>query len=187
MNILETDLPGVLIVEPERFGDERGYFMEAYQAERYAEVGISDRFVQDNLSYSRRGVLRGLHFQNPNSQGKLVYVLVGEVFDVAVDIRVGSPTYGQWTGVVLSAENGRQIWVPQGFAHGFCILSETALVTYKCTGYYDRTAEAAIRWDDPVIGIAWPVTDPVLSPKDAKAPSLATIDRDRLPRWEGRR
>ena len=183
MKVVETSLPEVLIIEPKRFGDERGFFMETYQAERYAGAGIPARFVQDNLSSSQRGVLRGLHFQHPDPQGKLVSVLQGEVFDVAVDIRRGSPTYGQWTGVVLSAENARQVWVPEGFAHGFCVLSETALFAYKCTRYYDRDAEAVIRWDDPAIGIDWPLADPVLSAKDAVAPTLDSIDPNRLPGW----
>jgi dTDP-4-dehydrorhamnose 3,5-epimerase len=182
MQVIETDLPGVLIIEPKIFGDQRGFFLETFQAQRYQQAGIPGPFVQDNLSFSRRGVLRGLHFQNPNPQGKLVYVLQGEVFDVAVDIRRGSPTYGRWVGCTLSADNRRQLWVPMGFAHGFCVVSETALFAYKCTDYYNPNAEASIRWDDPTIGIDWPVSEPTLSPKDAAAPGLDNIDNNQLPR-----
>jgi dTDP-4-dehydrorhamnose 3,5-epimerase len=183
MQIFETDLPGVLIIEPKVFGDQRGFFLETFQAQRYEQAGIPGPFVQDNLSFSRRGVLRGLHFQNPNSQGKLVYALQGEVFDVAVDIRRGSPTYGRWVGCTLSAENKRQLWVPTGFAHGFCVVSETALFAYKCTEYYNPSGEVSIRWDDPVIGIDWPVSAPKLSAKDKAAPRLDAIDNDLLPMW----
>ncbi|HDP90411.1 MAG TPA: dTDP-4-dehydrorhamnose 3,5-epimerase [Thioalkalivibrio sp.] len=185
MQVTETKLPGVLLVEPKVFGDERGFFMETYQAERYAEAGIPGPFVQDNLSLSQRGVLRGLHFQQPNTQGKLVYVLQGEVFDVAVDIRNGSPTFGQWVGYSLSAENKRQLWVPEGFAHGFCVTSETALFAYKCTGYYAPDCEFAIRWDDPAIGIEWPVESPSLSGKDSQAHLLAEMPPERLPAYVG--
>ncbi len=136
MHVIDTPLPGVRIIEPKVFGDSRGFFMETWQQARYAEAGLPERFVQDNLSYSQRGVLRGLHFQNPNGQGKLVYVLQGEVFDVAVDVRLGSPTFGQSVSVLLSADNKRQFYVPPGFAHGFCVTSETALFTYKCTELY---------------------------------------------------
>ena len=181
MQVIETTIPGVLIIEPQVFGDQRGFFLETYQAQRYRQLGISPSFVQDNLSYSRRGVLRGLHFQERNPQGKLVYALQGEVFDVAVDIRRDSPSYGRWFGCTLSADNRRQLWVPTGFAHGFCVVSETALFAYKCTDYYNPDAEVSIRWDDPVVGIDWPVTDPTLSSKDAKAPTLDNIDRKRLP------
>ena len=183
MNVIETSLPGVLIVEPKVFGDERGFFMETYNAERYREHGLPGGFFQDNLSYSGRGVLRGLHFQNPNQQGKLVYVLEGEVFDVAVDIRVGSPHFGQWFGTTLSAENKRQLYVPEGFAHGFVVTSETALFVYKCTDRYNSAAEASILYNDPGIGIEWPVDSPSLSDKDAAAPRLADTPRERLPRY----
>lgn len=185
MNVIETDLPGVLIVEPKVFGDERGFFMESYNAGRYGETGLPDRFVQDNLSFSRRGVLRGLHFQNPQPQGKLVSVLQGEVFDVAVDIRVGSPTFGRWTGVTLSAENKRQFYVPPDFAHGFVVTSDVALFYYKCTDYYAPHAEGSILWDDPEIGIEWPIESPTLSEKDRVAPTLREAPEDTLPRYAG--
>ena len=184
MQIIETELPGVLIIEPKLFGDQRGFFQESFHVERYAQAGITAPFVQDNLSFSRGGVVRGLHFQNPNSQGKLVYVLEGEVFDVAVDIRRGSPTYGHWLGFVLSADNKRQLWVPPGYAHGFCVISETALFAYKCTDYYNPDAEVSIRWNDPDIKIDWPITNPTLSGKDEEAPTLDDIDIRLLPQWE---
>ena len=173
MNFVKTSLPGVLIVEPKVFGDDRGFFMETYHAARFAEAGVGDQFVQDNHSRSTRGVLRGLHFQDPNPQGKLVRAVSGTIFDVAVDIRRGSPTFGRWVGVELSAENKRQLWVPAGFAHGFCVTSETADVVYKCTALYDPVSDRGIRWNDPAIGIEWPGVEPVLSPKDAAAPLLA--------------
>lgn len=185
MKIIETRLPGVLIVEPKVFGDARGYFMESFQAERYAAAGIAGPFVQDNLSFSRRGILRGLHLQNPRPQGKLVQVLQGEVFDVAVDVRVGSPTFGQWEGVILSAENARQYYVPPGFAHGFVVTSETALFAYKCTDYYMPQSEISLLWNDGDIGIEWPVTEPQLSAKDAAGVRLADIDPARLPKFQG--
>jgi dTDP-4-dehydrorhamnose 3,5-epimerase len=181
MQVQTTALPGVLILEPRVFGDARGFFMETWHARRYAEAGLPEAFVQDNLSFSQRGVLRGLHYQNPQTQGKLVYVLQGEVFDVAVDIRVGSPTFGRWVGATLSAENRRQFWVPPGFAHGFCVTSETALFAYKCTDYYCPECEGSILWNDPAIGIEWPLGNPTLSAKDAAAPPLAQVGPDRLP------
>ena len=183
MNILPTPLPGVVVIEPKVFGDARGFFMETFQAERYAEAGMP-AFVQDNLSRSRRGVLRGLHYQEPQAQGKLVYVLEGEVFDVAVDIRHGSPSFGQWHGVTLSAENKRQFYVPPGFAHGFVVTSEAALFAYKCTALYEPRFEHSIRWDDPGIGIEWPVGEPELSAKDAAAPTLDALAEGELPRFE---
>jgi len=183
MNIQETKLPGALIIEPRVFGDERGYFCETYNEARYAAAGLPARFVQDNLSFSRRGVLRGLHFQNPNPQGKLVSVLQGEVFDVAVDIRVGSPTFGQWVSVNLSAENKRQFYIPEGFAHGFCVTSETALFAYKCTDVYNPQAEGSVLWNDPDLNIPWPVSAPELSAKDAQGIRLADFPTDRLPRY----
>ena len=167
--------------EPTRHGDQRGFFIEIWNQKRYAEAGLDKQFVQSNASRSQRGVLRGLHFQNPGPQGKLVYVLEGSVFDVAVDIRPNSPGYGQWVGENLSAENCKQLYIPPGFAHGFCVTSESALFCYLCTTPYDAEADAAIRWDDPAIGIAWPVANPSLSAKDAAAPLLAQIDPDRLP------
>jgi dTDP-4-dehydrorhamnose 3,5-epimerase len=181
MEVIETSLPGVKLIEPKVFGDERGFFMETYQAKRYQGVGITAPFVQDNISYSQKGVLRGLHFQNPNPQGKLVSVLQGEVFDVAVDIRVGSPTFGQWVGYLLNSENRRQLWVPEGFAHGFCVTGDSALFSYKCTDYYAPENEVSIRWDDPIIGIDWPLDAPSLSGKDIHALSLADIPQSDLP------
>ncbi len=183
MNVLETDLPGVLVFEPKVFGDERGFFMETWRAERYEEAGLPSCFVQDNLSFSQRGVLRGLHFQNPDQQGKLVYVLQGEVYDVAVDIRVGSPSFGEWTAVTLSSENKRQFYVPEGFAHGFLVTSNSALFAYKCTAKYNAKAEAGVLWNDPEIGIDWPTDDPVLSEKDSSAPPLVELPAERLPKY----
>lgn len=185
MNVLETNLPGVLIVEPDVFGDARGYFMETWQQARYAQAGLPGNFVQDNLSLSTRGVLRGLHFQNPYAQGKLVFVLQGEVFDVAVDIRAGSPTFGQWVGITLSGENKKQLYIPEGFAHGFCVTSEIALFSYKCTDLYSSVAEGGIIWNDPDIGIVWPIQMPVLSKKDQKYPMLREISYGRLPQYGG--
>lgn len=176
MKVLETPLAGVLILEPKVFGDERGFFMETWSRQRYREAGIDADFVQDNLSSSSHGVLRGLHFQNPRAQGKLVHVLAGEVFDVAVDLRQGSPTFGRWHGVVLSGANKRQYWVPPGFAHGFCVTSESALFAYKCTELYAPQHEKSIRWDDPALAIDWPVATPQVSDKDRLAPLLADID-----------
>ena len=181
MKVLNTELADVVVIEPDVFGDARGFFMETWSQARYVEAGLPEVFVQDNLSYSQRGVLRGLHFQNPNAQGKLVYVLKGEVYDVAVDIRVGSPTYGRWTGEILSAENKRQLYVPPGYAHGFCVTSEDALFAYKCTAAYDSASEGAIRWDDPDIGIDWPRLELVLSDKDKEAPLLRDMQEDKLP------
>ncbi|WP_312420869.1 dTDP-4-dehydrorhamnose 3,5-epimerase [Anaerospora hongkongensis] len=180
MNVIETNLQGVVIIEPKVFGDNRGFFMETWNQEKYEKAGLSFNFVQDNLSFSTKGVLRGLHFQNPNPQGKLVYVLQGEVFDVAVDIRVGSPTFGQWTGVTLSSENKRQFYVPEGFAHGFCVLSDTALFAYKCTDQYNPQTEGGIFWNDPDIGIEWPIMEPILSDKDNKSSRLKDICLNQL-------
>lgn len=184
MNCIETDIPGVLIIEPKVFGDARGYFMETFSASRYRDAGIDEVFVQDNVSFSRKGVLRGLHFQNPNSQSKLVEVLQGEVFDVAVDIRRGSPTFGAWTGAVLSSNNHRQFFIPAGFAHGFCVLSETALFHYKCTDYYNPAAEGGIIWNDPDIGIAWPMESPALSAKDSAYGRLKDFPQSKLPLYK---
>ena len=183
MNVVQTNLPGVLIIEPRVFGDERGYFMETWNCRRYEETGLPARFVQDNLSLSARGVLRGLHFQNPRPQGKLVSVLRGEVFDVAVDIRVGSPTFGQWTGVMLSAKNKRQFYVPPDFAHGFLVTSAEALFFYKCTDYYAPSAEGIVLWNDPEIGIEWPTDAPKLSERDSEAPPLRKMPEGSLPRY----
>jgi len=181
LKVIETALPGCTIIEPAVFGDERGFFMETWNAKRYGELGLPDRFVQSNVSSSSKGVLRGLHYQWPNPQGKLVSVLEGEVYDVAVDVRRGSPHFGQWAAVILSAENKRQFWIPEGFAHGFAVLSERAVFSYMCTNVYDKVADAGVRWDDPAIGVDWPVGDPQLSEKDAKAPLLAQVAESRLP------
>ncbi|MEE9251269.1 MAG: dTDP-4-dehydrorhamnose 3,5-epimerase [Alphaproteobacteria bacterium] len=173
MRFLETELDGVLIVEPELFRDDRGFFMETYHSGKFAAAGIAARFVQDNHSRSRRGTLRGLHYQEPDAQGKLVRAVRGRIYDVAVDIRRGSPQFGRWLGVELDEENNRQLWVPPGFAHGFCTLSEDSEVVYKCTAHHVPESERAVRWDDPELAIDWPVDHPILSPRDAAAPSLA--------------
>lgn len=177
-------LPEIIIIEPDLFKDNRGHFLETYQAQRYVEHGIPERFVQDNLSYSGRGVLRGLHYQIGKPQGKLVWVVQGEVFDVAVDIRRGSPTFGKWMGVTLSSDKYRQIYIPEGFAHGFCVTSETAIVVYKCTDYFAPKQERGIRWDDPSLGIEWPVAEPVLSDKDREYPTLEEMPVEDLPAFE---
>lgn len=173
MKVSETSLPGVLLVEPVAHGDHRGLFMETFHAGRYAAAGIRLPFVQDNMSRSVRGTLRGLHFQEPHAQGKLVRVGRGEVFDVAVDVRRGSPTFGRWYGVLLSEDNHRQLWIPPGFAHGFCVTSDVAEFLYKCTDFYDPACERSLLWNDPAIGIEWPIADPILSPRDRAAPTLA--------------
>lgn len=183
MKISGTTLPEVLLIAPDVHRDARGFLVEHYQARRYASAGIARQFVQDNVSFSGRRVLRGLHLQNPNAQAKLVAALAGEVFDVAVDLRSGSPTFGRWTAAVLSAETSLQLFIPEGFAHGFCVTSETALVVYKCSDFYSPSAALSIRWDDPDIGIEWPITRPRLSPADGDAPRLADIDRARLPAY----
>jgi dTDP-4-dehydrorhamnose 3,5-epimerase len=175
MRFITTELPEVVKVEPTVHGDDRGYFMETWQAKRFSEAGIADTFVQDNFSHSAKGTLRGLHYQINQAQGKLVRVVHGEVFDVAVDLRRSSPHYGQWVGVHLSGDNKHQLWVPPGFGHGFLVLSKTADFEYKCTDYYAPEFERSIRWDDPAIGISWPIeedTQPLLSEKDAAAPGL---------------
>lgn len=181
MKRIDTDLPGVCVLEPRVFGDARGYFYESYNAAAFAELGIDRPFVQSNVSRSAQGVLRGLHYQWPNPQGKLVSVLDGEVYDVAVDIRYGSPTFGRWTAAVLTADNHRHFWIPEGFAHGFCVISEAATFTYQCTALYAPAADAGIRWNDGDIGVDWPVSAPQLSDKDGKSPCLADIAPERLP------
>ncbi|WFC42842.1 dTDP-4-dehydrorhamnose 3,5-epimerase [Pseudoxanthomonas sp. SE1] len=181
MKVVETSLPGCVVVEPAVFGDDRGFFFETWNADRYGQQGLPTKFVQSNVSSSSRGVLRGLHYQWPNPQGKLVSVLEGEVYDVVADIRRGSPTFGQWAAVILSAENKRQFWIPEGFAHGFAVLSERAIFSYLCTAQYDKAADAGVRWNDPAIGIDWPVSAPLLSAKDEAAPLLADIAPERLP------
>ena len=173
MKVRATELPEILIVEPEVFEDERGFFLETYHARKYAEAGIRAVFVQDNHSRSRRRTLRGLHAQGRHPQGKLVRVTQGEIFDVAVDIRPRSATFGRWVGMRLSAQSFRQAYIPPGFAHGFCVLSESAEVVYKCTEFHDPSDEIGIVWNDPAIGIAWPVAEPILSDKDRRAPRLA--------------
>ncbi len=183
MTVVPCNLPGLLIIEPSVFGDSRGFFLESWNERRYAEAGIRERFVQDNFSFSRRGILRGLHFQNPAAQGKLVSVVVGEVFDVAVDIRVGSPTFARWHGLRLSAEDKRQLYVPPGFAHGFAVLSESALFHYKCTELYSPQNERTIRWNDPDLSIDWQIHSPVLSAKDVAAPRLRDVPPEHLFRW----
>jgi len=180
MKVEKTPISGILVITPDFFGDERGFFMETYARDKYREIGINEEFVQDNLSSSARGILRGLHFQNPTAQGKLVSVLQGEVFDVAVDIRSDSKTFGKWHGEFLSAENKKQMWLPPGFAHGFCVTSETALFTYKCTAPYSPEHEGSIRWDDPGIAIDWPINAPRLSLKDQDAPFLSQLNRKKL-------
>ena len=175
MKFVPTDLPDVIRIEPTIHGDDRGFFMETWQARRFHEAGIDVEIVQDNFSHSSKGTLRGLHYQIEHAQGKLVRVVQGEVYDVAVDLRKSSPQYGQWVGEVLSADNKHQLWVPPGFGHGFLVLSETAEFEYKCTDYYAPEFERAIRWDDPDIAIEWPLLDgeqPILSSKDAAAPLL---------------
>jgi dTDP-4-dehydrorhamnose 3,5-epimerase len=175
LKITPTALAEVLVVEPRVFADDRGFFLETFSAQRYADAGIPTTFAQDNLSRSVRGTLRGLHFQQPNAQGKLVQVVRGTVFDVVVDIRRGSPTFGRWVGVELDGDVPKQMWVPAGFAHGFCVTSETADFWYKCTTPYSPADERCVRWDEPELGIEWPVTRPLLSKKDASAPALAEL------------
>jgi dTDP-4-dehydrorhamnose 3,5-epimerase len=183
MKVTRTPVSGVLLIEPVLFRDSRGYFMESWNRERYREAGLPDDFVQDNVSFSRCGVLRGLHFQQPHPQGKLLCVLHGAVFDVAVDVRVGSPTFGSWTGYVLSEENSRQLFVPPGLAHGFVVTSDTALLSYKCTEYYHPSTETTLLWNDPDLGVAWPVETPKLSAKDQAGIRLRDIPEERLPRF----
>jgi dTDP-4-dehydrorhamnose 3,5-epimerase len=181
MNVIATAIPGVVVLEPKVFGDDRGYFLETWSRQKYEAAGIPAIFVQDNVSFSRKGVLRGLHYQNPQAQGKLVHVLAGEVFDVAVDIRAGSPTFGKSVGEILSEKNHRQMYIPPGLAHGFCVLSDTVLFAYKCTDTYNAAAEGGIFWNDPDLGIVWPIREPILSPKDEKYPPLRDVPKDRLP------
>ena len=174
--VTPTALDGVVVVEPKVFPDERGFFLESFNARHFAAAGLPAEFVQDNHSRSTRGVLRGLHYQYPAWQGKLVRSLLGEIFDVAVDIRRASPTFGQWFGIVLSADNKKQLHVPPGYAHGFCVLSDVAEMAYKCTALYEPADDAAVRWNDPQIGIDWPISSPVLSAKDNEAPMLKEIE-----------
>jgi dTDP-4-dehydrorhamnose 3,5-epimerase len=175
MKFLPTALPEVVLVEPDVFRDDRGFFLETYQKLKYGGAGLPEEFVQDNHSFSIRGTLRGLHAQIRRPQGKLIRAVLGEIFDVAVDIRPESPTFGRWVGEVLSGENYRQLYVPPGFAHGFCVMSESAHVLYKCTTFYEKEDEIALLWNDPAIGISWPTETPLLSPRDLGAPKLAEI------------
>ena len=184
MRFSATTLPGVLVIEPDVHRDGRGFFLETYHAEKYRAAGIDGPFLQDNHSHSAAGTLRGLHLQLRRPQGKLIRAIEGEIFDVAVDVRVGSPTFGRWCGVNLSAENFRQCYVPPGFAHGFCVLSLVAQVEYKCTDVYDPATEIGVAWNDPAIAIAWPVQQPMLSSRDREHPTLARM-MDVLPRWQG--
>ncbi len=175
MTIVPTSIPDVLIIEPKVFGDARGFFLESYQAERYRQLGIAHTFVQDNHSRSARGVLRGLHFQRSRPQGKLVSVSRGSVYDVAVDINPASPTCGQFVAVELNDENHRQLWIPPGYAHGFCVLSDIADFQYKCTDYYIPEDEGGLLWNDPQVNIPWPIEQPLLSAKDQRNPTLAQL------------
>ena len=176
-------LTGVILIEPQVFKDARGFFVETFHKEKYARGGIDRTFVQDNHSHSQRGTLRGLHYQLGHAQGKLVYVVTGEIFDVAVDVRRGSPTFGKWVGAHLSAENRHQIYVPEGFAHGFCVLSDRADVIYKCTDFYSPEDECGIFWADPTIDIDWPIDAPVISEKDSKNPKLVDVPERFLPAY----
>jgi len=184
VRFIETALKGVILVEPDVFEDPRGFFLETYHARKYADGGIPGPFVQDNWSRSVRGTIRGLHYQFPNAQGKLIAVVEGEAFDVAVDIRRGSPTFGQWVGIELSAKNKRQLYIPPGFAHGFCVTSESAGVTYKVTNFYSAKDERGIIWNDPTLRIPWPVSDPIISKKDQSYKALAEMS-DQLPGYGG--
>ena len=175
ITVTETTLPDVVVIEPRVFDDERGFFLESFNAQDFAKAGLPSHFVQDNHSRSTQGVLRGLHYQYPAWQGKLVRALVGEIFDVAVDIRRNSPHFGQWCGLILSAQNHKQLYVPPGFAHGFCVLSEVSEMAYKCTALYESSDDAAVLWSDPDIGIDWPIANPILSNKDNAAPRLAQL------------
>lgn len=183
MNIIPQEIPEVLLLEPRIFRDDRGYFLETYSTRSFPELTPPVRFVQDNLSFSSQGTLRGLHLQHPSDQGKLVMAVTGTIWDVAVDVRWGSPTFGRWVAQTLDDQERKQFYVPPGFAHGFAVLSPTAHVCYKCTDLYDQPAELGVRFDDPELGIAWPITEPKLSAKDEKAPYLRDIPRDKLPQY----
>ena len=181
MKTVDTDIEGLILVEPNVYPDKRGFFTETFQAQRYAGAGINCTFVQDNLSYSTKGTLRGLHFQVNRPQAKLVHVISGEIFDVAVDLRPGSATFGKWAGVDLSGTNHRQLFIPEGFAHGFYVLSDTAYFAYKCSDFYAPDDEGGVLWSDPDIGIRWPAGDPIVSARDQGLPRLNTLEPDRLP------
>ena len=180
MEISTTEFPGLVLIKPKIFGDARGYFYESWNKERYESAGITEDFVQDNVSFSSRGVLRGLHYQKPYTQGKLVSVLMGEVWDVVVDLRRSSPAFGKWQGFTLTGEHKEQLYVPRGFAHGFCVLSETALFQYKCTDRYSPESERGIMWNDPTLAIPWPVRAPVISEKDTKHPHFKDLKDELL-------
>jgi len=184
MKVISTSLKEVLLIEPSVFEDKRGFFMETYQQKKYMDSGIESNFIQDNLSFSVRGTLRGLHYQFPHAQAKLVQVIKGEIFDVTVDIRRNSPTFAKWTGVHLSGKNRRQLYVPEGFAHGFCVLSETATFAYKCSDFYSPDSERGILWSDPDIGVDWPVENPVLSGKDRNYDYLKDVPTEYLPTYK---
>ena len=186
MEFVPTELPGVVIVEPDVYRDHRGIFLESYHAQKYRDGGIALQFVQDNYSRSTRGTVRGLHAQVNPPQGKLIRVLEGEIFDVAADVRRGSASFGRWVGTTLSGDNLRQLYIPAGFLHGFCVTGESAAVEYKCTDFYDPAGEITVRWDDSELAIAWPVTQPLLSQKDRDAPCLADVI-DRLPVFDSSR
>jgi dTDP-4-dehydrorhamnose 3,5-epimerase len=183
VNVEPLGLREVLLIKPRAYRDDRGHFLETWREAGYAEHGIGP-FVQDNVSVSRRGVLRGLHFQHPHDQAKLVCTLQGRIFDVAVDVRVGSPTFGKWVSAELSDENSWQLYIPAGFAHGFVALSDDVVFTYKCSDYYAPDAERTIRWDDPALGITWPASSPIITAKDASAPLLADLGPDFLPKYQ---
>jgi dTDP-4-dehydrorhamnose 3,5-epimerase len=183
MKFTRTAIPEVVLIEPDVHQDARGFFLESYHQDKYAQGGIPGPFVQDNHSHSLRGTLRGLHAQVSRPQGKLVRAVLGEMFDVAVDVRRGSPTFGKWVGMVLSAENFRQLYIPAGFVHGFCVLSDRVEVEYKCTDFYAPGDEMTVAWNDPDVGIEWPVKDPILSPKDAAAKRLVELQH-RLPVYD---
>ena len=179
MKAVKTFIDGLLIIEPDVFGDERGYFLESYRRTKYQEIGITEEFVQDNISKSTKGTVRGLHYQVDNkAQGKLCQVICGTVLDIAVDIRFGSPTFGKYFSIILSEDDKKQLWIPKGFAHGFSVLSDNAIFSYKCTNYYSKQDERAIRYDDPELNIDWKVDDPIVSDKDLKAKFLKEIDKD---------
>ena len=184
LQAVKTAIPEVLLFEPDVFGDQRGFFMETYNRQNYSAKGLECCFVQDNYSHSAQGILRGLHYQLQYPQGKFVYVIRGEVFDVAVDIRRGSPTFGKWVGQILSKDNRRQMFIPAGFAHGFCVLSETADFMYKCTDFYHPEDDRGINWADPSLGISWPIKEPLLSEKDRSLPCLKDLPEDLLPTYK---
>ena len=185
IDVQTTALPGVILLKPKRYGDARGYFLETYHQRKYRDLGITSEFVQDNLSSSAHGVLRGLHYQIRHQQAKLVQCVQGCVFDVAIDIRIGSPSFGKWFGVELSDQNGLQMFVPTGFAHGFCVLSDAATFHYKCSDFYHPNAEGGILWSDPALGIQWPLEKPILSDKDGRYPCLDQISKEQLPKFKG--